>query len=1229
MKITPFWSLLLIGFISSFISTFSQCPVASSDQTLACGQSITLTAGTLAVNYMVSTAATTTVLTPATVTTVTGLTDDNSAGPFNLGFTYNHYGTNYTTFYIGSNGYITFGAGNTAWTSGTIPNSGTPNNMIAGALTDLNPTCGGTTVTYGTVGVAPNRRMVISFNNIRRLGCAAPAISFQIVLNEDHSFDIIYLSVPAGFGIATGGTENSTGSLGVGVPGFNNQAFPTVTTPTLYHFTPVSPTFLGWTVNGQTVSTTVNYAISPNTTTTYVANWNLGGTQTCQDPVLITVNTGITGDQQVNLCSGATQALSVTSTCYDIAEGSAIAIGATFNQGSTTTTSPTYRRPQGWTPCEEHTNTNFYYHVFQFSVSTAGNYTLNNCSPSVDAHAALYQNTFDPTNPCGNSNFIVANDDGSALSCGSDPQLQATLQPGITYYIVTTTWSSGTVIPTFSWTYTAGPTGAVLLTQTATATPPNWFTSATATSPIHSGTSMNPFTTTGSGVNMSTTQGNFNYYVSCPSTPQCRYQVSLNIAPLQPVQDVTICQGDNAILTSLNNCTPTLTTIAPGTTFNSGSLTATSPRWGRNTGGTACNGTTTPSQYYDVFTFQVTTAGYYTFDMCSTVDAHASLYQNAFNAANPCDIPTNFIVANDDGNGSNCSLDPRLTANLVPGVTYFLVSTTLSNNTTTTYSWTYSTTTTNGRVMSQIGAAGSLQWHSDLRGGTLLATADSYNPFALTPYPTGTSPSNYTYYVSCSNNTECRTPINLTINPSPQAPTSITGGGTVCYGTTTQLSVNGGSLPANGQWTWYEGSCNSTPIGTGNTINVTPNGTTSYFVNATGGQCGSGNCLSTTINLPTPGNQLGNNNETATCIVNQNGYVHFYHSSGRLIASINSFGQNLGTVSATVYTGNPIDMDACDNPTYMTTAMGRHWVVTPQFQPATPIDVVLPFYDTELSTLIPAANANLSPWDDLLGINDLLLSKYSGPLNVDEFAWNNCPDTGGNGGTTLHNQVANGQMNTLQSNIVANSLYTRHSIPGFSELWLHGSSTLTPLGATVMQLEAQCEGEKTSIRWSSPSSHSCDYYLVDRSQNGLDWETVHETNCIANTSVEVSRYKWTDLQSNDYSYYRLTEVNTQGTHNLIGVITQSCQQTANQIQLYPNPTTGIYHILIPSFGNDENAIIEIMDLHGKTIEYINHPIVKGSNVKTFDASEWPNGTYLIRVHSQSTSYPLQKLVVQQ
>lgn len=82
--------------------------------------------------------------TPNDAQQVLGMSDDNFAGPFPLGFPFKYYWNEQTEVYVGSNGYLMFGRPVNVASSGTgFPEfplsggSGTPNNYIGAFLTDL------------------------------------------------------------------------------------------------------------------------------------------------------------------------------------------------------------------------------------------------------------------------------------------------------------------------------------------------------------------------------------------------------------------------------------------------------------------------------------------------------------------------------------------------------------------------------------------------------------------------------------------------------------------------------------------------------------------------------------------------------------------------------------------------------------------------------------------------------------------------------------------------------------------------------------------------------------------------------------------------------------------------------------------------------------------------------------------------------------------------------------
>jgi len=694
---------------------------------------------------------------------------------------------------------------------------------------------------------------------------------------------------------------------------------------------------------------------------------------------------------------------------------------------------------------------------------------------------------------------------------------------------------------------------------------------------------------------------------------------------------VVICQGGSGTI-STSSCGVAGITTAQGAVFNSGSLTAADPTWNRNSSGTFCSATAGTSYYYDVYSFTVSTAGSYTFAGCfPVIDSYGSLYQNAFNGAAPCGTPTDHIISDDDGNGALCSLDPLLTATLSPGITYYIVSTSFSSLVTDTYSWTF--TGPPGATIST-GTGSTIQWYTAPTGGTSISSNNPLNPVGVvgSGLANTNTPGTYTYYSACSASPTCRTATTFVISANSVPPTSISGVGNICQGTSATLSVVGGSLAVGATWQWYTGSCGGTLVGTGNSITVSPTTTTTYYVRASAGtSCPASACTSGTVTLPPAGTTLANNTDAATCVVNQNGYVHFYHSSGRLIASINSFGQNLGNVTAVAYTGAPVNMDACNAPgsSYMATALGRHWLITPQFQPATPIDVVLHFDQSEYTTLQTAANGNISPYDNLTGIVDLKLSKYSGPLNVDAFVTNNCVGAGGSGGTTLHNQAANGNITTLLPGFSATGRYTRHSIPGFSELWLHGSMLGSPLPVELISFNVNCEiGNASKISWSTASESFCDTYIVERSGVSSDWTPIAEVNCSGNSTV-ISNYEVIDPERiSGTSYYRLKQIDLNGDVKIFDAVSVTCNSDEWNIVTYPNPAESEFSVLINCAKSLGDATVVLTDVSGKLISERGIDLIKGQTVVPFETTGLSDGTYFIEVRNELGQFSPVKIIIQ-
>jgi PKD repeat protein len=109
---------------------------------------------------------------------------DDSCFELPVGFTFSFYGTDYTRLFVGSNGYITFGRGDTSYFSYSPLTSGLA--RIAPLFGDLVPNSwnADSDVYFKTVGAAPNRRFVATWVVMPEYSDRAAINTFQVQLFE-------------------------------------------------------------------------------------------------------------------------------------------------------------------------------------------------------------------------------------------------------------------------------------------------------------------------------------------------------------------------------------------------------------------------------------------------------------------------------------------------------------------------------------------------------------------------------------------------------------------------------------------------------------------------------------------------------------------------------------------------------------------------------------------------------------------------------------------------------------------------------------------------------------------------------------------------------------------------------------------------------------------------------------------------------------------------------------
>lgn len=242
-------------FVLSTTFVYSQnCPSIGPDQYLACNvESTTLTANLdqcgppnnpyQTTDYSVTDIPYTPQLNAGTQIS---LFDDAQQGPFDIGFTFCFFGQTYTQFYIGSNGWISFSADQpTTFSSVSIPSTlnGVPRNCIMGPWQDWHPGVGGQ-IKYQTQGVAPHRKLVVSWIDMPMYVCLNLQGTFHIVIYESTNIIENYIQNKPNCtswsgGTAVQGLHNDDGTFAVTVPNRNSTQW--VTNNDAKRYTPSGP----------------------------------------------------------------------------------------------------------------------------------------------------------------------------------------------------------------------------------------------------------------------------------------------------------------------------------------------------------------------------------------------------------------------------------------------------------------------------------------------------------------------------------------------------------------------------------------------------------------------------------------------------------------------------------------------------------------------------------------------------------------------------------------------------------------------------------------------------------------------------------------------------------------------------------------------------------------------------------------------------------------------------
>lgn len=179
-----------------------------------------------------------------------------------------------------------------------------------------------------------------------------------------------------------------------------------------------------------------------------------------------------------------------------------------------------------------------------------------------------------------------------------------------------------------------------------------------------------------------------------------------------------------------------------------------------------------------------------------------------------------------------------------------------------------------------------------------------------------------------------------------------------------------------------------------------------------------------------------------------------------------------------------------------------------------------------------------------------------------------------------------------------------NTAPEFFRVWTLVDNS-QPLPVTLTSFDGSCSGREVTLNWTTVSEVNNDYFSIERSVDGVNFETVG-TISGAGTSTGVNHYGFTVFtEGTEINYFRLTQVDFDGVREVYPHIVATTCDEPNEWTVVPNPSQGMITILGAS---DEAA--SIIDPTGRIIQ-------EGKTNSQMDLSRLPAGWYIARVGGES------------
>lgn len=178
------------------------------------------------------------------------------------------------------------------------------------------------------------------------------------------------------------------------------------------------------------------------------------------------------------------------------------------------------------------------------------------------------------------------------------------------------------------------------------------------------------------------------------------------------------------------------------------------------------------------------------------------------------------------------------------------------------------------------------------------------------------------------------------------------------------------------------------------------------------------------------------------------------------------------------------------------------------------------------------------------------------------------------------------------------------------------ASLVEPLPVTLLKFDGACSGREVVLDWSTATESNSAYFQVERSLNGKDFIGLGRVQAAGN-SITLKEYRFIDSDARDLAYYRLRQLDLDGSEVVSNVIVSGC--SVEGLEIVNAWDDGYSLNLDVRSSMQQDTDVHLLDTRGRLLHSEQLTVQQGITHFAMQKEGLAMGVYVVRLQSSGAS----------